>query len=105
MPTHRDPYFDLVKAIGITMVVFCHIMVIAPDGMFPVWINNFRIGMNMPIFFVISGYFAWPMVEALNWRKLVRNIRAYLTPALFAGVVYTTADFMIAPPVCLSYCH
>ena len=98
MIKRRDPYFDVVKAVAIIMVVFCHVMTIAPSGTFPMWINNFRVGMNMPIFFVISGYFAWPMVEALDWRKLVRNVRAYLTPALFAGVVYAAADFLITPP-------
>ena len=97
MSKGRDPYFDVVKAIAIIMVVFCHVMAIAPFGTFPVWINNFRVGMNMPIFFVISGYFVWPMIESLEWRKLLRNVRSYLMPAFFAGIVYTTVDFMITP--------
>ena len=91
----RDPYFDLVKAIAISMVIFCHVMCIAPDGTFPVWINNFRVGMNMPIFFMLSGYFAWPMIEAHDWCKLRRNIRSYLQPALFAGVLYTLVGLVI----------
>lgn len=50
--------------------------------------------MNMPIFFVLSGYFAWPMIEAHDWRKLGRSIRSWLQPALFAGVLYTLTGLM-----------
>ena len=92
----RDSYFDLVKAIAILMVIWGHVRGFAATDMFPMWTDNFRVGMNMPIFFLISGYFAWPMVEAQDWRKLVSNVRAYLAPALFAGVVYTFADILIA---------
>ena len=91
----RDPYFDIVKAVAISMVVFCHVMTIAPTGTFPTWINNFRVGMNMPVFFILSGYFAWSTIEAHDWRKLVGNIRSYFQPALFAGihlVVYPAHD-------------
>ena len=91
----RDPYFDVVKAVAISMVVFCHVMCLAPTSTFPTWINNFRIGMNMPVFFVLSGYFAWPMIEARDWRKLGRNIRCYLQPALFAGVLFTSFELVI----------
>lgn len=91
----RDPFFDIVKAVAISMVVFCHVMLIAPVGTFPVWINNFRVGMNMPVFFVLSGYFAWPMIETRDWHKLGRNIRCYLQPALFAGVLFTLIGLAI----------
>ncbi len=95
MPKGRDPYFDLVKAVAISMVVFCHVMWIAPAGTFPLWINNFRVGMNMPIFFILSGYFAWPTIEAHDWRKMCRNIRSYWQPALVAGVFYTAIGLMV----------
>ena len=91
----RDPFFDIVKAVAISMVVFCHVMWIAPVGTFPVWINNFRVGMNMPVFFVLSGYFAWPMIETRDFHKLGRNIRCYLQPALFAGVLFTLIGLAI----------
>lgn len=85
----RDPYFDVVKAIAIFMVVFFHVRWFAPAEMFPVWTNNFRVGMNMPVFFIISGYFAWPPIAAYDGCKLWRNIRSYYQPAMFAGIVYT----------------
>ena len=91
----RDPYFDIVKAVAIGMVIFCHVMWLAPVGTFPVWINNFRIGMNMPVFFVLSGYFAWSMIESHDWCKLGRNIRCYLQPAFFAGVLFTSIGLVI----------
>lgn len=93
--SRRDPYFDIVKAVAISMVVFCHVMSIAPAGTFPTWINNFRVGMNMPVFFILSGYFAWSTIEAHDWRKLVGNIRSYFQPALFAGIVYTIIGIAI----------
>lgn len=85
----RDPYFDVVKAIAIFMVIFFHVRWLAPEDMFPIYTNNFRVGMNMPVFFVLSGYFAWPTIEAHDWRKLMRTIRNWYCPALFAGVLYT----------------
>ena len=91
----RNPYFDIVKAVAIFMVIFCHVMWLAPVGMFPSWISNFRVGMNMPVFFVLSGYFAWPMIETRDWHKLGRNIRCYLSPALFAGVLFTSIGLMM----------
>ena len=91
----RDPYFDIVKAVAISMVVFCHVMSIAPAGTFPIWVNNFRVGMNMPIFFMLSGYFAWPTIEAHNWSKLRYNLQSFLQPTLFAGVFYTAIGLII----------
>ena len=95
MQKSRDPYFDVVKAVAIVMVIFCHVMWIAPVGTFPTWVNNFRVGMNMPVFFVLSGYFAWPMIEACDWRKLGRNIQCYLQPALFAGILFTSVGLVV----------
>ena len=91
----RDPYFDIVKAVAIGMVIFCHVMWVAPAGTFPTWVNNFRVGMNMPVFFILSGYFAWPMIEVRDWRKLGRKIRCYLQPALFAGILFTSIGLAV----------
>ena len=91
----RETYFDFVKAIAIFMVIFFHVRWLAPVETFPIWTNNLRVGMNMPIFFILSGYFAWPTIAAHNWRKLVGTIRCYFQPALFAGVVYTIIGIII----------
>jgi len=56
---------------------------------------NFRVGMNMPIFFVISGYFAWRAIEAGDWGKLAQGLRSYFQPALFAGLVFTGVGLLM----------
>lgn len=82
----RDPFFDVVKAIAICLVVFCHVAGIAPEGTFPLAIENFRVGMNMSIFFIISGYFVWPTIASQNWKKLGVHLQSYFQPALFFSV-------------------
>ena len=94
----RNPYFDLVKAIAISMVIWGHVRGFAAIDMFPTWTDNFRVGMNMPIFFMLSGYFAWPTIEACDWRKAGRTVRGWFQPALFAGIAYTLIGMISSPP-------
>lgn len=91
----RDQFFDIVKAVAIFLAVFCHVMGLAPEGVFPQWFNNFRVGVNMPIFFVISGYFLWPAIEKGDWRKLIKHLRSYFQPALFFCLLYGIVGFCV----------
>lgn len=95
MRKERDPFFDVTKALAIMLVVFCHVAGMAPQGTFPIALENFRVGMNMPIFFVISGYFAWPTIEAVNWKKLGRHLQSYFQPALFFSCVFLSIGLAI----------
>lgn len=95
MRKERDPFFDVTKALAIMLVVFCHVAGMAPQGTFPIALENFRVGMNMPIFFVISGYFTWTTIEAANWKKLGRHLQSYFQPALFFSCVFLSIGLAI----------
>lgn len=61
----RDPFWDVLKFLAMLLVVFSHVNVEFPCGILEPYLDNFRVGMNMPLFFIISGYFAaisglWP---------------------------------------------
>lgn len=88
----RDSYFDVVKSIAICFVIFGHALGLASSlGVSTVKVTNFIVGMNMPIFFIVSGYFVWPTIEALNWKKLGKHLQSYFQPALFVGLVFMLA--------------
>jgi len=59
--TKREPLFDVVKALMMVWVIWGHLGlygIVPPySSPFPYMVNA-KIGVNMPVFFVISGYFA-----------------------------------------------
>ena len=54
----RDAYFDVVKFAAMFMVVFGHVQSATEMSWGAPYIKNFIIGLNMPLFFIISDYFA-----------------------------------------------
>jgi len=88
----RDSRFDLLKAIAIGMVVLGHVISmreLAPQG--SGHLGALIVGLNMPLFFAISGYFSVRAVESLGavvWRcaKFLRAMAAY--SALLTVVFY-----------------
>ena len=87
----RNVNLDIVRIIAALMVLFVHV-----GYEFP-WIGDYTWTgyYGVMLFFVLSGYFAWPMIETRDWHKLGRNIRCYLQPALFAGVLFTLIGLAI----------
>lgn len=59
----RDAYFDVVKFVAMFMVVFGHVQSATEMSWGTPYIKNFIIQSNMPLFFIISGYFAVSAVQ------------------------------------------
>ena len=83
----RDASFDLLKAIAIFMVVLWHAISDFSDRTQFVLTVNFIIGVNMPLFFVISGYFAVGMIIRGDKLKLLNRLIGYWWPVTVFSVI------------------
>lgn len=84
----RNPFFDALKFFAIMLVVYGHV-----SGAFKCewgrpFVGNFIIGMNMPLFFIISGYFAARTIECGDWRRLIKHIYGYFGPLALVSIVF-----------------
>lgn len=77
----RLPVFDVLKGIGILLVIVGHIWIIPYKPVIH-WVNSF----HMPLFFIVSGFFYHP--ESNSRFLLSKTIKRLLLPyALTAGVL------------------
>ena len=79
----RDPAFDLMKFIAIFMVVYWHVMSYRSGfdlATMPSYAANFIISVNMPLFFMVSGYFSRRLHESGDWRRLANRLVKYFWP-------------------------
>lgn len=89
----RDPGFDILKFLAMFMVVFCHIWDAAKDVRTVTdYAVNVTLSVDMPLFFVISGYFARRMLLRMDSLKLVNRLLTYIWPV----IVFGTIDAIIA---------
>lgn len=86
--TGRVPFWDVLKFFAILLVVYGHVSGAFGCKVLEPWASNFRIGMNMPLFFIISGYFAAKTIEKGDWRKLGRHLVGYFWPLATVSVVF-----------------
>lgn len=92
--SRRDPLFDVVKLFAILLVVVGHVFNKGYDAGTPEWFSNFRDEMTMPLFFIVSGYFASPTILNRNWHKLLSHIRSYLQPLFVISLIFTPFYYM-----------
>lgn len=90
----RNPLFDVAKFFAIALVVAGHVFNNGYAPGTPWWFSNFRDEMVMPLFFIVSGYFAVATIESGNWQKMFRHIRSYLQPLAVLGVAFTPCYFV-----------
>ena len=90
----RDPFWDVLKFLAMLLVVFSHVNVEFPCGILEPYLDNFRVGMNMPLFFIISGYFAAKTIERGDWRKLGRHLVGYFWPLAAVSVVFAALSVL-----------
>lgn len=88
----RDAYFDIVKAVAMYMVVVWHVLEknICVCGVG--WGNitvSLILGVNMPVFFTVAGYFAYPTIVECKWRKLLQHLRQYYSPFVAISVLFS----------------
>lgn len=84
MKSERNPSFDIVKFIVMIGVVAGHVggYGVAMAGNQPHWITNVIIGVSMPVFFVISGYFAQSLFERGPLIQILKRTGLLLWPQL-----------------------
>ena len=94
----RNPYFDVLKFFAILLVVYGHVAGAFGSAFGRPWLENFIVGMNMPLFFIISGYFAAKTIEERDWRKLGKHIVSYAWPTAIVSIVFAVlaVSFRIA---------
>jgi len=85
MLEHRDQYFDVVKGLGIALVLLGHLVVYGS----PVFTCIFAF--HMPLFFVVSGYF-FVAENISTYRELAhRVVRCILLPLVY----FTAIGFVL----------
>lgn len=82
----RDFYFDLVKAFAIFLVVLGHVKASSELDCVP--LENFIVGANMPLFFILSGWFAHLTIANCDVKRLIKHLRSYLQPVLSTALVF-----------------
>ena len=93
--TKRDPYFDVVKAFAMLLVVAGHTRWAYGCQVGNPPIDNFIVGMNMPVFFMISGYFAAKTIWDGDWRKLAKHIVGYFWPLAVASCIFAVLAVLL----------
>lgn len=85
----RINYFDQMKGIAIILVVIGHVMQFS-FGYNPSTVVNMLGVFHMPIFFYISGYFMYKMIDGRQqlWSKLYKRSLALLVPYIVFGAIY-----------------
>ena len=84
----RDLFFDFVKFFAIFLVILGHVIGKGSIGN-TTGITNFIVGMNMPIFFAISGYFASSTLATGDGARFFRHIRSYFWPFAVVSVIFS----------------
>lgn len=96
--SHRNPSFDVLKALLILWVVWGHFQstgVIAPSQSFLERLC-WRVKVaNMPAFFAISGYFALSTFRSGTWSKILARITMFAWPMASFAVVFTLTDCLL----------
>lgn len=87
----RDSYFDLVKALAIFLVVLGH----CGASLHSMYLENFIVGCNMPLFFILSGWFAYDTIRNRDAKRLLRHLRSYLQPVLSTALVFAILSAVI----------
>lgn len=76
----RDPFWDVLKFFAMLLVVYWHTAGAFESKIGIPYVTNFIVGVNMPLFFIISGYFASRTIENGDWRKLGLRMTSYFWP-------------------------
>lgn len=91
----RRPLFDVAKAIAIFLVVYSHVMFCRPGfdlRTMPSYAMNLIWVINMPVFFMISGYFSRNLHESGKWEKFVNRLVRYFWPLAVFGIVFAIVE-------------
>lgn len=80
--------FDLVKMLMMLWVVWGHLGLYGlVEADRSVYMENAKIGVNMPVFFVMAGYFAAATYRNFKWSKIISRVVSYIWPHITLPVV------------------
>lgn len=85
----RNPAFDIVKALMMLWVIWGHLglyNVVSPET--SVYMLNAKIGVNMPVFFVIGGLLAASTFKSADWSKLIARTVSFMWPQVAMATLY-----------------
>ena len=94
----RDAAFDVVRFVAMFMVVYWHVMSYRPGfdlETMPSYAANFIIAVNMPLFFIVSGYFSRRLHESGDWRRLANRLIGYFWPIAFFAVFFSALECFV----------
>lgn len=95
----RLPLFDVTKALMMLWVIWGHLglygIVSVPEGNYPHLLNA-KIGVNMPVFFVISGYFAASTFVKGGWSKVAARAVGFLWPQTALAACVAAVGLLLA---------
>lgn len=91
--TKRDSYWDIVKAILIFLVIFGHViqfLMYERNNDEGFWTDPIFKGIylfHMPLFMLVSGYFAAKSVAQRSWHALPRYLQRLALPCVGMGII------------------
>ena len=98
--TKRDSYWDIVKAILIFLVIFGHViqfLMYQRNNDEGFWTDPIFKGIylfHMPLFMLVSGYFAAKSVAQRSWHALPRYLQRLALPCAGMGITYLIVAFL-----------
>lgn len=93
--SNRDVSFDIAKSVAIFMVIYWHTMSYRTGfelSNHPSYAANFIISINMPLFFMISGYFSRNLHESGCWKNLLKRLMFYFWPMFVFKFLFVFID-------------
>lgn len=92
MGQNRDITFDIMKGIGILLVITCHFF-----GWNHLWLNRIISSFHMPMFFLVAGYFS---KSFSNWDKTRHEVGRFFSrlvyPMVFTQLLIVVWDVLMA---------
>lgn len=89
--TQRDPVWDVVKFLMMLWVVWGHVYSTGMTLMDSAWepfVSNLKIAVNMPVFFMVSGYLSRRSISDGSWGKILARSLSLFWPPFAFGVVF-----------------
>lgn len=89
----RNPIFDIGKFVIMLFVVYDHIPHLYPKSFDPgmSYFSNLNIGMSMPFFFIVSGYFSASSISS----KVFKRLFSFLWPLFSFGIVIALSRYFV----------
>ena len=81
MTKHRFPHFDVIKGIAILIVVMGHVMIFGIHKIDSAFIFKITEKLHMPLFFFISGYFTYKLIDGkIGLPNIISRFKQLIIP-------------------------